>query len=343
MMDLGKVKLLYMLISIAVVSGANHPQPQATARSTAPGAGSLLTSQDKALLQEALNLKEVFGDDVWPGFRAAAVPIILYNDHFEFLTGSVNPKRPPWVKAEDDVFSGRSYYRRPAINPQAFAVEVEGEWAGSMSTLDRMAARIPLKISPDYYVVLLLHEVFHAFQASQETARFRRATSLYLMEGNYPAKDPAFAEAWTEEGALLAAALKAKDRAAILAATGAFLKTRQARREPVSFSPGIIDYEREMEWLEGLAKYAEIRFYELAAARAQEPSLRAYKPGLPHWTWDFVRLEKQLGAQQGDLRFYLSGMAQARMLDRLSPAWKARFFRDGGAMEDRLQALVKER
>jgi hypothetical protein len=140
----------------------------------------------------------------------------------------------------------------------------------------------------------------------------------------------------------LAAALEAEDRATVLAATGAFLKTRQARRAPVPFSPGIIDYEREMEWLEGLAKYAEIRSYELAAARANEPAFSAYKPGLPHWTWDFVRLEKQLGTQQGDLRFYLSGMAQARILDRLSPDWKTEFFSEGGAMEDRLQALVEE-
>lgn len=341
-MKTGKVMALFLLISAAIVSGAGDPRPQAASRSAVPAASPLLTAQDKALLQEALNLKQALGDDVWPSLGTAALPIILYNDSFEFMIGSVIPPPPPWVKTEGDVFSGRPYYRRPAKNPQAFAVEVEEEWAGSMSTLERMAGKIPFKISPDFYVVLLLHEVFHAFHAREAPARFRRASALYLLEGDYPAKDPAFAKAWTAEGALLAAALKAKDRAEVLAATRAFLENRRARRESIPFSLGTTDYEREMEWLEGLAKYAEIRFYELAAARALEPSFTAYKPGLPHWTWDFVRLEKQLGTQQGDLRFYLSGMAQARILDRLSPEWKARFFKEGGAMEDRLQALVKE-
>jgi hypothetical protein len=87
-----------------------------------------------------------------------------------------------------------------------------------------------------------------------------------------------------------------------------------------------------------------MRFYELAAARgAQEPAFAAYKPGQPFLTWDFVRLEKQLGAQEGDLRFYLSGMAQARLLDRLAPEWKVRFFKDGGAPEGRLQTLAQGR
>jgi hypothetical protein len=36
-------------------------------------------------------------------------------------------------------------------------------------------------------------------------------------------------------------------------------------------------------------------------------------------------------------------MAQARILDRLSPDWKVRFFKDGGALEDRLQSLVQGR
>jgi hypothetical protein len=310
----------------------------------APAPSPFLSARDKELLTEALRLKQILGDEVWPDFGSSAIPVIIYNEGYEFLTGPVNPlPQPPWVKVEKDDFAGQPYYRRPAQNPQAFAEDLGDRWAGSMTSLELMNRKAPFKLAPDLYVVAILHEVFHAFQATVETARFRRTMDLYTLERSYPAKDPAFAKAWTEEGALLAAALKAKDREQVLDGVRAFLRQRESRRRSLPFSLDAADYERGMEWLEGLAKYVEIRFYELAAARAQEPAFAAYKPGLPFWTWDFVRLEKQLGTQEGDLRFYLSGMAQARLLDRLAPEWKLHFFYYGGAMEDRLQALAQGR
>ncbi len=336
-----QLAVLISVILAAVYPGQRDLRSRAASQSAVPTTSPILNDQDKTLLQESLRLKRALGDEVWPGLGKASVSVILYNDSFEFLIGSSNPPPPPWIEVEGDVFSGQTYYRRPAENPQAFAVEIGEVWAGSMSSLGRMAGKIPIKITPDFYVVLILHEVFHAFQAEEAPARFRRASALYVMEKDYPFKDPEFEKAWTIEGSLLAAALKAKDRAETLDATRAFLENRRARRRLITSVIGIADYEREMEWLEGLSKYAEIRFYELASARNQDPAFADYRPGLPYWTWDFVRLEKQLGTQQGDLRFYLSGMAQARILDRLSPNWKARFFKEGGAMEDWLQALLE--
>lgn len=323
-------------------SAAAKPKVPAAAKPAVPPPSPFLTAQDKELLAEALRLKQALGDEVWPGFGGAPIPIIIYNDGYEFLTGPVNPApQPPWAKVEKDDFLGHPYYRRPAENPQAFAVDLGEQWAGRMTSLETMHRKMAFKIGPNFYAVLILHEVFHAFQATMEPARFRRILALYALERDYPAKDPAFAKAWTEEGALLAAAVKAEDRAMTLNKVRAFLENRESRRATLPFSFGAADYERGLEWLEGLAKYVEIRFYELAAARASDPAFAAYKSGFPLWTWDFARLEKQLGSQGGDLRFYLSGMAQARILDRLSPDWKARFFRDGGALEDRLQALVQ--
>lgn len=307
-----------------------------------PADSAVLTPDDKTLLREALRLKQELGDKVWPGLGPAAIPAILYNDGYEFLVGHPSPP-DPWSEVEGDRFEGRTYHRRPADNPQAFAVRVGEAWAGSLSTLDRMNRKIPFKIPSDFYVVLVLHEMFHAFQAREAPARFRRALALYAVEKTYPAGDPGFVKAWNAEGALLAAALKSQDREELLHTTREFLRNRQERRFQVYLGAGIADYEREMEWLEGLAKYAEIRFYELAAASpasnpADAGSLR-YRAGLPYWSQDFARLEKSMGTQKGDLRFYLSGMAQARILDRLTPDWKLRFLQDGGALEDLLTRI----
>ncbi len=331
------------------------PQAQPQVKIDAAEPSPRLAARDKELLVEILRLKRVLGDEVWPGLGTTRIPIILYNESFEFLTGAITPPPPPpWVKVDADDFAGQPYFLRPACDPQAFAVDVDGHgrWAGSMTSLDAILARkVSFKPPPDFYVVLVLHEVFHAFQAIREPERFRRAMALYAVEKDYPAVDPAFAKAWTEEGALLASALKAKDRQGLLDAVRAFLRRRESRRRewleanrPSSTdAPGSIDlagYERGLEWLEGLGKYAEMRFYELAAARASEPAFAAYKPSLPYWIWDYVRLERQMGAQKGDLRFYITGMAQALLLDRLSPGWKASFSNGGRSMEELLAAVL---
>ncbi len=326
--------------------------------SAAPASSPLLTARDKELLMEVVRLKRVLGDEVWPGLGSSPIPIIFYNDSYEFLTGAdTPPPSPPWIKVDGDDFAGQPYYRRPALDPQAFAVDVDGHgrWAGSMTSLEAILARkVSFKPPPDFYVVLVLHEVYHAYQAVMEPERFRRTMALYAVEKDYPAKDPAFAKAWTEEGALLASSLRAKDERGLLDGVRAFLRHRESRRlawaeanrpssKDVAGPIDLADYERGMEWLEGLGKYAEMRFYELAAAHSSAPAFAAYKPSLPYWTWDYVRLEKQMGAQKGDLRFYLSGMAQARLLDRVSPGWKARFFKEGSSLEERLQAALADR
>lgn len=299
-------------------------------------ANAILSAQDKELLKEALRLQQTLGDQVWPGLGSAGIPIILFNDSYEFLFKATNPPSS-WTMVKDDDFFGQQYYRRSAVEPQAFALPVGEEWAGSMSTLDWINRKSPLKLSRDFYVVLILHEVFHAFQAREAAALFNKALSVYALEGKYPAKDTAFKAAWDTEGSLLAAALKAQDAAEVLAKSFEFLKNRQMRRAQASLKEDLVDFERRLEWLEGLAKYAEIRFYELAANHSGDPAFAGYRRGLPYWTWDFVRLERQSGSQESDLRFYLSGMAQARILDRLYPGWKKRFFQDGMILEDALR------
>jgi N-carbamoyl-L-amino-acid hydrolase len=55
---------------------------------------------------------------------------------------------------------------------------------------------------------------------------------------------------------------------------------------------------------------------------------------------DAARLETQLGRQRGDLRFYLSGSAQARLLDWLDPEWKREFPLADLYLEDALRAVL---
>jgi hypothetical protein len=272
------------------------------------------------------------------------------------LTGAIEPPSP-WIAVDGDDFLGEPYYRREAARPQAFAVAVGSEWAGSIPTVDRMNREYLLgvrqqlppglaqlfpypwaTISPDLYEVAILHELFHAYQATRTPGRMDRATGIYAVEKLYPYGDPDFSAAWDREGALLAGALKAPDDGSVRELVRQFLQVRKERRVEAGLGEELLAYERELEWLEGLGKYAEIRFYELAEAQPQDSGLATYRPGLPHWQMEFGRLENQLGRQGGDFRFYLAGMAMARVMDRLSPGWKEQALQ--GDLEELLRAAA---
>jgi hypothetical protein len=327
--------LIVLVLEVSASQSGREGEPQNAAPDSLR-----LSAEDKAELSEVLRLQLALGDQVWAGLSQARIPVILYDDGYEFLVGKPDPPAP-WAVVEGDNFNGKPYYRRNASHPQAFAVEIGEGWAGSLSTLEHMNRKSLMKLSRDFHVALILHEMFHAYQATQSSQRFKQALKLYAVEARYPSKESEFAASWDKEGSLLAAALKATDEATTRRVIGDFLEVRDSRRAQSALSADLIAYEREMEWLEGLAKYIEMRFYEIAASRAGDPLYASYRPGLPYWRTNFVLLERRLGHQGGDLRFYLSGMAQARLLDSLRPGWQAKVMRSGVYLEDLLRGAVE--
>jgi hypothetical protein len=299
----------------------------------------MLNAVDKAELAEVLRLKTELGDQVWPGLSRLDILLILYNERYEFLVGEEKPPSP-WEAVRKDNFQGRPYFRRPAEAPQSFAVAVGTRWAGSMGTLELMNSKAPFRLSREFHAVAMLHEVFHAFQATLAPQRFSGAMGVYKSEDKYPYQDPQFSSAWNNEGEVLADALGATEDAALSGLVKKFLDVREARRSQVTLDPELISYENELEWLEGLAKYAEVEFYKLAASRASEAAFANYRSGHPFWPADLARLRRNLGGQKGDLRFYLSGAAQALLLDRLYPGWKTQALEEKSSLEDSLRAAV---
>jgi hypothetical protein len=299
--------------------------------------GERLAAADLALVAEAQRVRARHGDTVWPGFAAADVGLLVFNDRFEFLVGDVSSG---WERVEGGAVA---YGRRMASDPQAFAVDVGTTWAGSLPTEERMdrdyvrgmrqelppvaAQLFPvwlLDITPDQWVVSMVHEQFHALQATVAPQRFADARAAYQHENEYPYDDGAFAAAWDAEGSALSVALQADTDEQACDAVGRFAEARETRRKAAGLPAELVAYERDLEWLEGLGKYAEIRTYEAAAA---EPggTARGYRDGLPYWQGELGRLASGLGSLGSDFRFYLSGMAQARLLERLDEkgAWRA--------------------
>ena len=50
---------------------------------------------------------------------------------------------------------------------------------------------------------------------------------------------------------------------------------------------------------------------------------------------------KRMTNNEGEIRFYYSGMAQAVILDRLVPGWKDKAFAEGVYLEDLLRGAVE--
>ena len=113
-------------------------------------------------------------------------------------------------------------------------------------------------------------------------------------------------------------------------------------------SDALAEYEQQREWLEGLALYNELEIlrqayndddYRSAEAMASDPEFDDYETFEQRWDQEVAQIGRMAG-NDGDGRFYYSGMAQAALLDRLLPEWKAQIFEEGVFLEDLLATAV---
>lgn len=278
----------------------------------------------------------------------------------------------PWQRVPDDDFAAQPYYRQdlPATGetPQAFTVVVGDQWAASMTTKEwtaiglrqqiredlpgPLAAILPYRLVDDLflrgsdgYISLLAHESFHAFQGTAVPERLAAAERALAAEAAYPW--PATEAAWQAELELLAAALVAESEAETAELAAQFLAQRQRRRQDAGLTEAQIDMEQQREWSEGLARYVELEIwrqaaetdYQPTAALANDGDFDGYRQFARRWSQEVDQLRRMAG-DEGEGRFYYTGMAQAVLLDRLLPGWKEAIFADGVFLEDLLAQAV---
>jgi hypothetical protein len=284
-----------------------------------------------------------------------------------------------WEALPDDTFDGRTYYRQkllsPDSSPQAFAVLVGGRWVSSMSAYDwleirlgeefqaqvppalrevfpyRIAGRLFLSAAggKDWYICASLHESFHAFVGSVNPDRlFEAETSFNGNRSRYPWNDDVFAADWQAELDLLADAVQAETDAETVELAGQFLAQREQRRTEAGLDADLIALERGKEWEEGLAKYTELSIWRLAAGSAEysplpamagDPGFHSYAGFPDQWTQQVAQI-RRMARDEGDTRFYYSGLAQAVLLDRLAPDWKLTVLTGDASLEELLEAAI---
>lgn len=326
-----------------------------------------LSPLDKARLAEALHLKQELGDTVWPGWGAADVPVLIWDRDYSYLVGF--EKAPSvWSEVVNDDFQDQPYFSRPTDDHENFAVRIGDRWVASMATKhetdlfvrEMIKDALPgsfeqiipyrLLIQPsEVQMSGVLHESFHVFQVQEAQVRFDDVERAYGLGDAYWSVDEVMRKAWQREIELLERALAAGSVREAAALADQFLGQRSARRSDGGLSPELVNFERRFEWMEGLAKYVELEIWRQAANDASytyvpemvnDPDFKEYGTFDSRWSQEIDQMNRQ-ASREGDTRFYYTGMAQAKLLDRLLPDWKDQVMDDDVWLEDLLLAGVE--
>lgn len=348
-----------------------------------------LSDLEKARLAEFFQVRQEVGNAVWPGWDTAVIPVIVYNEEYAFLLGYADPpagwvqvpQNSPngtaWEQVPDELFNGVPYYRQPlpadGSTPQAFTVRVGDQWAASMTTLewteislaDQFRSDLPSFLTPvipygllnalfirgsDGYISLLAHESFHAYQGFTAPEKLMTAeTARGNNEPRYPWEDESFQAAWQTELDILAEAIQADSDEAMAELARQFLARRAQRRTAAGLSDELIRYEQQREWVEGLARYVELKIWQQAAlddtytpvaALQDDDDFSGYGTFNKRWNQEVGQIGR-MADDVGDGRFYYSGMAQAVMLDQLLPGWKDQVWEADVFLDDLLAEVVE--
>lgn len=266
------------------------------------------------------------GTDIFPGFDGTTVDLIIFNDKYEFLI-SVDADASEWINTGYSDVLKKNIYRRPAKDPQAFAVYTADRWVGSMATqnsfnrsifmtMKEQAGIFGYLIPPqifhadtEYYKGIVIHEMLHAFQAQKNAVRVDSAGSVHNVSSNFY-ENERFDSLIRSEGAYLQKALDAKSKEDTLRYVVLFLETREIRRTECGMTANEIFKEREFEWLEGMARYAEYQ-----SSKASKSIIRS----------NLGKIIDKVKVKSDD-RYYSMGLAEGLILDKLGVDWKDNAF-----------------
>jgi hypothetical protein len=275
-----------------------------------------------ALHSTLVDIGARIGPRIWPGFRPDTIPTLYVIPHRAKLFAQWRDTLPtgffPLPRARGAAWTDTRTVAFPRGRPIAF-LSVDST-ASAASVLG-----------------LALHEQFHAFQqaAARRGRRFGAGENSMLV-ATYPAFDVTNEAAFALEGEILGRALRARTRNEAKQLARRFLAVREGRH--ARLDSAIVGFETAAELNEGLAQYAMLRgLRELA----REDARRFETAAITEVAIETVLLDSLLavGPRSTRRRFYATGSAIARLLDRLAdPGWKSRLVGDDATLHQVLAA-----
>jgi hypothetical protein len=286
---------------------------------------------------------------VWPGWQAA--PLLQRAGSCEYLIGHPAPPTPFRPVAGQEV-GGHPVFAAPVgtASPAAAATawEVAGVWTAAIPTksvfqriLDRQLGRGVVRLGGTAYLRALVHESFHAYVFSVAGgvptfgATLDEARATDMLGG--PA---AAARLLAAEGAALREGIAATTLLGARAAATRFLSLRRARRLDARDTAGLRPFEQQLEWLEGLPRYADLRLIMRAGAHDYVPTPGITYPRPAAYLHGFLDGLANPAPGPDGLRGHYQdlGAAEALLLDRLAPEWRGTALRRPRPLDDLLDA-----
>lgn len=371
-----------IILSLLIFSGLTNLTLPTKSKSTGT-----LSKNEKAYIAEAIHLLEMKGSQTWPGWGNLKVPIIVYNEENAFLIGFPKPpagwqnmpsgefRGTEWKLVEGDDFHGEPYYKQllpdPQITPENFTVKVGNTWVATMQTKEYAAVEfykgfrnelppILKQVFPyrlfwhvlmgraENYISGLAHESFHAFQGTLVPERLESGENAAKLSNDYPWENEINNSGWITETNHLMDAFKMENLDEKINLINRFLESRQHRRLNANLNQEHVDYEKNREWLEGLAKYAELQLCNNAGESTdyQPVSETKNSRGFKNYSKQNQHFQRQIDEvlrtvkRRGESRFYYVGMLQAMVLDQVLPQWKTTAFDTGVYQENMLKQAV---
>jgi hypothetical protein len=289
-----------------------------------------LPADDAVRVAEFYRLAAQIQDKVWPDWSKTPAPVLLVTTDTEYLTHYDAPPKD-FQKVGDSYARPRQFPTNllatfPAFGPPS--VIIIGEPANTSS-----------KTSTPW-LIAVMHEHFHQLQYGQpgyfEAVKglglsHGDTTGRWMLDYSFPYDDPDFAKSFELLRDSLLNALNEVDPQKFERLTKQYLKDRQ--RFFAQFLPDDHKYFSFQLWQEGVARYAQIKAAEAAADYQPSAGYAALPDFTPFSTYALTARARTLDelrhidiAQSKREVFYSFGAAEALLLDRINPAWKAEYF-----------------
>lgn len=314
-----------------------------------------LTARDVAVVDELYHLWLVEAGRIWTGASETKVPVLYIKSKTEYAIGF-----PEKMKGFVPVSTPGEQHLSVQARPRMLATDLSASFPIDGVPAVVIASPELLKKSPEDWVLVAAHEMFHVFQATKGS--YAKTATLKISSSDNPSWQLTFPFPYANadvmrlihlQGYTLWLTATSKDDGEAQYNLGTTLEAAQVYRAFLDRMAQTTDYSYSefQEWNEGVAAYTQYRLAEAAAQNSYVPTaaFRAL-PGFQGYpvlwsrtyqNWPY--LVKHAGrAARNRNAFYHLGMGKALALDKVYPAWKMQYFAAGVWLDDLVKAAVEQ-
>ena len=328
-------------------------------------------------VKEFRNIIKTIGSEIYPGWQANTVPLLLYRPLVQDVLLNASHRPPGFARLTghtalgNEVIYARNDSTAKDIDGQNTSMTLDSmrvlvvadQYSREREQIDGTRQQGPEEMgkwlkewgfiqSPYDEIGTILHEAFHVHQ--DRLAPGKKASEQSVT--HYPLLDPMNNALVALEAMLLRDAILGRDAAQRHQRAEEFVAVRALRREKLDTAS--ISYENLNEFSEGTARYVQLRFMQLGERVTPVPEMYFHngftgyrgvlRKQLERRLDDFVKVaafrDNRFGNKFGGgpmrFRLYDSGGAQALILDELAPTWKQKIFAPRVYLTDLLSAAL---